>query len=433
MIKIYKNQGANAIFIEDDNGAQFFNSIQATISDPTSTKVSIYDNVKDLYLVYEEEYTLFVNENGAQWGTDASSTCNALNAIFTNSGTPTGDVPVITSNLLPDLTQGSTLNYELTADYGVGYEWDLSNVPGITTVEGNIRKLIGGSNLAVGTYNIPVKAINYNGVDSQTIVLTVDAPPFANSKSLEFQNNDWLGGNGGILQNVLGRTGNGSGASDAWTISLWFKAGTNTNNSQTIFYYGSQDTNNGGHLYLRYRGGSNALEFRYGTNFNFLKLTTPNGTLPVNTWKHILISYDGGTTGASSGSVGSYYGRFNIFIDGVLQTTTNSNSNFGYTGNIDPSNFRWGRYASGNYMRNGCKLDYVALWDSDQSANISSIYGPQQKPSDLTALPNPPLHAWPIGEGSDAYPFVFDVGTAANLIMIMNSMNQGSFVNDTKQ
>ena len=42
-IKIYKNQGANAIFIEDDNGAQFFNSIQAVILDPLSTKVSIYD------------------------------------------------------------------------------------------------------------------------------------------------------------------------------------------------------------------------------------------------------------------------------------------------------------------------------------------------------------------------------------------------------
>ena len=73
MIKIYKNVGANAIFIEDDNGAQFFNSIQAVILDPASTKVSIYDNVKDLYLVYEEEYTLFVDENGAQWGTDAQT------------------------------------------------------------------------------------------------------------------------------------------------------------------------------------------------------------------------------------------------------------------------------------------------------------------------------------------------------------------------
>jgi len=265
MIKIYKNDAANAIFVEDDNGAQFINSIQAVVLDPNASTLSIYDIVKDIYLVFEEEYTEFVDENGLAWGTDASSTANALNAIFTNSGTPTGNVPVITSNLLPDITQGSTLNYELTADYGVGYEWDLSNVPGITTVEGNIRKLIGGSNLPVGTYNIPVKAINYNGEDSKTILLTVDAPAFGNTKSTEFQNNDWLGGNAGILQNVLGRVANGSGAPDAWTISFWFKAGTSTNASQTIFYFGAQDVTNQGSIQIKYNGSLNRLEMRHGS------------------------------------------------------------------------------------------------------------------------------------------------------------------------
>ena len=82
------------------------------------------------------------------------------------------------------LTEGQTLNYELLADFGVGYEWDLSNVAGITTVDFNPRKLIGGSGLAVGTYNIPVKAINYNGEDSETLVLTVTAAPFSNTKSI---------------------------------------------------------------------------------------------------------------------------------------------------------------------------------------------------------------------------------------------------------
>ncbi len=429
MIKIYKNNGANAIFIEDDNGAQFFNSIQAVILDPNSTKVSVYDNVKDLYLVYEEEYTLFVNENGVQWGTDAQTTANALNSIFTNSGTPTGDLPSITSSLTVELQQGDILNYELTADYGVGYEWDLSAVSGIATVEGNIRKLIGGSSLGVGSYNIPVKAINYNGEDSQTLVLNVTAPAFANTKSVEFQNNDWLGGNAGILSNVLGRVGNGSGASEAWTISTWFKAGTNTNNSQTILYFGGASTNNDGHLYLRYRGSSNALEFRYGTNFNFLKLTTNNNTLPVGVWKHILISYDGGTTGAASGSVGSYYSRFKIYIDGVLQTTTNSNNNFGYTGGLNAINFRVGRYNSGANLRNGCKVDELALWDSDRSADIAAIYN-GGTPNDLNTLGTAPIHWWRMGDG-DTYPFLLDTGTAANLIFIMYSMSPASIVNDT--
>ena len=114
MIKIYKNEGAGAIFIEDDNGAQFFNSIQAIRLDPTnSTTLSIYDNVKDLYLIYEEDYTFFVDENSQPWGTDAQTTENALNAIFTNSGSPTGQAPTITSSLNVDVELGQTLNYEL--------------------------------------------------------------------------------------------------------------------------------------------------------------------------------------------------------------------------------------------------------------------------------------------------------------------------------
>ena len=92
-------------------------------------------------------------------------------------------MPVITSSLIINSVQGSILNYELTASYGVGYEWDLSSVNSITTVEGNVRKLIGGASLAVGTYNIPVKAINYNGEDSKTITLNVSTPAFANTKS----------------------------------------------------------------------------------------------------------------------------------------------------------------------------------------------------------------------------------------------------------
>ena len=429
MIKIYKNDAANAIFLEDDNGAQFINSIQAVVLDPNATTLSIYDLVKDIYLVFEEEYTEFVDGNGRAWGTDVSSTANALNTIFRGSGTPTGNVPVITSNLLPDLTQGSTLNYELTANYGVGYEWDLSNVPGITTVEGNIRKLIGGSNLPVGTYNIPVKAINYNGEDSKTILLTVDAAPFANSLSTEFQNNDWLGGNAGILQNVLGRVANGSGASDAWTISFWFKAGTANNASQTIFYFGAQDVANQGSIQIKYNGSLNRLEMRYGSNNNRLNFSTAQNSFAVGTWKHVLISYDGGTTGSASGSVNAYYSRFKIYVDGALASTLNSNINFGYSGSIQPQNCRVGRFNSGQYLRNGCKVDELAIWDSDRSSDAATIYN-SGTPTDLSTLTNAPLHWWRMGDG-DTFPFILDAGSQNNLIFQMNSMSSSSFVNDT--
>lgn len=432
MIKIYKNEGANAIFIQDDNGAQFLNSLTALTQDPATNTVSIYDNVKDLYLVFEEDYSEFVDENDQVWGVDSTGVIDALNTIFNNAGTPTGDAPTITSPLSVTLTQGNTLNYELTADFGVGYEWDLSSVSGVTTVEGNVRRLIGGSGLVVGTYFIPVKAINYNGEDSQTLTLNVSAPPFSNTLSVEFQNNQWLGANAGILQNVLGRVGNGSGVSDAWTVRFLFKGGTSTANSQTIFYFGAPSTNNGsGHIYLRYRGGNDSLEFRFGNTFNFLKKITQPNTLPVGVWREVMVTYDGGTTGAGSASLNQYYSRFKIFIDGVEQTnTTNSHSNFGYTGNVDPNNLRVGRYTSGNSMRNGCKVDELAIWDSDQSGNVAAIYNGGAT-SDLSLLPSPPVHWWRI-DGAQ-FPFLFDTGTAANCIFQMQSMSLVNLSNDVRQ
>ena len=184
MITIYKDSSANAIFIEDANGVQFVNSLQATIENGFC---SIQDLARGIEIVTDEPFDSFEDENGNSYGNNSTEVCNALNAIFSSSGTPTENAPNITSSLAISLVEGETLNYELTADYGVAYEWDLSNVSGVATVEGNVRKLVGGSSLVAGTYNIPVKAINYNGEDSEVLVLTVGTPLFLEQqKSVRF-------------------------------------------------------------------------------------------------------------------------------------------------------------------------------------------------------------------------------------------------------
>jgi hypothetical protein len=421
----------NNVSITDDADGKilnpyYINELKAVEKDSNTIAIILKESSKIQFIV--DESVVYI-DNVLLTGTIADK-INQINALVQGTGGGSGQLPSITSSLAVTLQQGTTLNYELTANFGVGYEWDLSSVSGITTVEGNIRKLIGGSTLAQGSYNIPVKAINYNGEDSQTLVLNVTAPAFANTKSLEFQNNDWLGGNAGILQNVLGRSGNGSGSSDAWTISLWFKRGTASNNAQTILYFGAQDVVNQGYIQLKYSGNNTVgknLIFTYGSNNNKLTLATPTNSISAN-WHHILVSYDGGTTGAASGSVNQYYSRFKIFIDGVQQTTANSNSNFGYTGSIQPQNFRCGRWNQSQHMRNGCKLDELAIWDTDRSSDTSTIYN-SGTPTDLSTLTNAPLHWWRMGDG-DNFPFVSDVGTQANLIFQMYSMSSASFVND---
>jgi len=361
-------------------------------------------------------------------GTDQEKV-NDLNAMLQHSGSPTGQAPTITSSLAVGMEQGSTLNYELLADFGVGYEWDLSNVSGITTVEGHIRNLIGGSSLAVGTYNIPVKAINYNGEDSETLVLTVSAPAFSNTKSIQFTNQDYLGANASLLASTLGRTGNGSGSSDAWTISKFFKPSTRIL-GQTIFYFGDNDVTNAGHINVRFLGGNDNLRLQYGSSNNYVRFQSANNTLPANQWHHILISYDGGTTGASSADVADYYSRFKVFINGVnvISAGTWSHNNFGYTGAIDADNLRVGRYASGNYLRDNARIDELATWNSDQSANVSTIYN-SGSPFDFLSLTNKPNHWWRMGDG-DTYPNIQDVGTAANCTFVMYNMTSADIVSD---
>jgi len=431
MIKLYRDDAAKSIFIEDDNGAQFPNSLQAIKNADDS--VSIIDLARSIEIVSNEPFSEFVDDSANQYGLTAQGTVDALNTEFSANGTITNDLPSITSNLGVSLTEGETLNYELTADYGVGYEWDLSNVPGVTTVDGNVRKIIGGSGLTAGEYAIPVKAINYNGEDSQVLEVSVGSPPFANTKSVQFNNNDFLSSNAGILQNVLGRSANGSGSSDAWSVALWFKAGTASNASQTIIYYGGQDVANGGHFQIKYNGQSNAkrLEMRYGTSNNRLNFVTQNNSIVVGQWHHVLVSYDGGTTGSSSGSMSSYYGRFRFFIDGVdiTSSNTNSNNNFGYTGSVLGQNFNIGKYNNGQTLRNNCKIDELAVWDSDQSSNASLIYN-NGNPHDLINLSQAPAHWWRMGDG-DSFPYLFDVGTEANTIFIMNNMTAADIVSDT--
>jgi len=427
-VTIYKDAAANAIFIEDANGVQFLNSLHAALESPSDTKINITDVAREIFVFHQVDFDQFADESGSTYGANATDVCNALNAIFLAAGSPSA-APVITSSTSVAITYGDTINYELTATGGVGYEWD--NLPsGIVTVEGNVRKLIGGSNLASGTYTPTMRAVNYFGFDEQTLTISVSSPPFSNTKSVRFGNLDYLSAESDDVQDVFKRTGNGSGASDAWSVSFWIKPSSSGNNSQTVFYYGGNDLNNEGFVWVRYLGSSSfrSIQLNYGTNNNRLRLLTSQNSFSVNQWSHVLITYDGGTTGSSSGSVSDYYSRFKIFIDGAQQTTSNNHNNYGYSGDINSELFNVAKKGpSTGYMRVQSKLDEFAIWDSDQSANISGIYN-SGAPHDLSLLAGAPSNWWRMGDG-DTYPTLQDsVGSAD---FTMNNMTAADIVSDT--
>lgn len=428
-ITIYKNDTNNTIFVEGSYvGNQFTDTLEARTFDLVEETLSIQDTSTEKDIFSNIIYTRFLKQNGDPYGNTLTDVINELNTVFRATGTPNTDLPRITSSLSIPITRGDTINYELIADKGVGYEWN--NLPsGVVTVEGNVRKLIGGSGLSTGTYTTEAAAINYNGEDRQNIDIIVSNPPYNNTKSINFPNTGYISATlPSMLQSTLGRVGNGSGSNDAWTIALYFKAGTSNNIDQKIFYFGDNDLNNGNHCYLRYDGSTNDmnLRFRYGSNNNNLELQTPDNSISDQVWHHILISYDGGTTGSSSGDINDYYSRFKIFIDGIQQTTNNSNGNFGTTTSLTLDEFRVGRYLFGNNLRNSCRVDELAIWDSDQSSNVSSIYN-AGVPFDYTNLATQPTMWSRFGDG-DTYPILND--NIGSVMLMMNSMTSADIVND---
>ncbi len=423
-IIVRRDEAANAVFFSNQLGAHHSNLLHAEVVDPNSGEVSVTDTARDVELVSGVWFDKYVDENGVQLGSTCAETASALNVMFQATGSDAGEVPVITSNTSINVTEGDTVNYELTADYGVGYEWE--NLPsGVVSVDGNVRKLVGTP--TAGTYNMTAKAVNYYGTDTETITMTVASPPYSNSKSTQFQQNDYLGTPASALNAVLGRSGNGSGSSEAWSISCYFKRGTHTGGAkQTILFFGDTDYDNGGHIWLYYKGSDKKLYLEYGSKHNNLEFETDNAVLPSqSSWYHVLVTYDGGTTGSSSGQINNYYSRFKIYVDGALVSLDEDEDNYGWSGSIPADIFRIGRRGTGNdWLKNSCKIDELALWGSDQSGNVASIYN-GGVPHDLTSLS--PDHWWRMGDG-DTYPTLTDSAGSADLTMY--SMTVASLVND---
>ena len=354
---------------------------------------------------------------------------NELNSLFSNTGTSSGAAPIITSSLAINIVEGDSINYTLTGDFGSEVIWDFDNATSVVSTNGNNFNLIGGDLLTAGTHNIPVILLNSNGSDSETLVVTVSSPPYSNTKAVSVNQNDFLDASA-TTSNPMYRSTNGSGSSDAWSVSTWFDGGSNTNKEQTIVGFGGNDNDNEGSVWIYWDASNNnkRLEFRYGTKNNHLKFKTPiNSIQNGDSYKHILVTYDGGTTGQDQNQLSSYYSRFKIFIDGVEQTLSLSNSNDGWSGSVKAEFFRIGEASfGGKHMRNGCLVDELALWDSNESGNISDIYN-SGNTHDLALLTSSPVHYWQMGDG-DVYPTIQD--KIGSLDFTMNNMTSNDIVND---
>ena len=427
MIKIYLDSAAQEVFIGNSNGVKPVNSLQAvaanglvTIKDlAKSSGGSAYEIVTGI------DYTEFVQQDGVTpHGADLASTVNSLNAVFTATGSA-DTAPSIESAQTVQLQQGDSLNYTIAAPGAIAYEW--LNLPaGVTTVDGRLKQIIGGSALSTGTYTPTMTAINHKGFDSRTLTINVVTPPFTATKSVAFNNDSFTddyadAASPGNMAATLGRTTNGDG--NAWTISFYIKASSATG-GRTIMYLGSSDKANVGGIELRLNS-TNKLRLRYGSNNNYIQRQASTA-LTAGQWQHVLITFDGGTTGSSSADLSDYYSRFRIYIDDTETAYTNAHSNFGYTSAINTSIFELGRYVSSNPL-DGERLCHFAVWGSNQAANKSAIYN-SGSPHNLNDLTPAPANWWRMGNG-DTFPTLSD--SSGSTPLTMRNMNIGNIVTDS--
>ena len=151
-------------------------------------------------------------------------------------------------------------------------------------------------------------------------------------------------------------TGLGMGTTDLISVSLWFKTNA-TKSFPTAFNTGGWPLTSGLNIYL------DSTTNNIGVRVNNVAITTSGTNYRDNNWHHILLCYNG--------SLGS--NQIELFVDGVSVgtntltgniTSTTTDIHIGANTNTSLGTFR-------GWEDN---VDEVAIFNTDQRANISSIY-----------------------------------------------------------
>ena len=211
---------------------------------------------------------------------------------------------------------------------------------------------------------------------------TPTPPPFSNTESILLD---------GIDDYV--DLGASSTAADGgqFSFSFWIKGGSQSRNR----YLFSADYYN-----------QNTFWVVSGTSFQWMDVNAVKSNLSIgvldNNWHHILIIWN--PNGANA--------TIRCFTDGANEVNVPTDWRFG-TGGIYKGALQYiGNRGGGSYNGFIGNLDEFAIWDDDQSANVSAIYNNAQV-HDLNALSSPPINWYRMGDG-DTAPTLTDNGSGGN-------------------
>jgi len=330
------------------------------------------------------------------------------------------------------VTEAEVLNLQIITSDNIVNQFAESDAPSWMSLDQSSGVLSGTAPAFAGTSAdtivVNCKAGNAIGgtVDfTVTVTIAEAASSYTNANSLSFNGtSSYLQGNA-TLMNALDRATNGDG--NAWTIGMWVKPSTTTS-TQTLLVYGAGDDYNGGAITLKIINGV-SLVLNYGTVYNSI-ITVAGNALTANTWQHIMVTFDGGTTGSASSDINDYYSRFSVAVDGVVKSTIGANANYGYTGAISGANpsdniFRIGRANNIHNNYTDSIINQVAIWSTDESANLATIYN-SGATQDLSLLASAPDHYYEIENSVTA---ISDVSGSVDLVG--HNFSSSDLVTDT--
>jgi len=247
-----------------------------------------------------------------------------------------------------------------------------------------------GADKIIGASVGDIASIDSVSIDTIASIMGEEVSSFSNTKSLAFDGvDDYVDcGNPAELQ-ITG----------ALTISCWVKS------SDTTDYVLVQKDDIGANRSYALWGNEwgVAPKVCQFIVFNGGSATSVTSATDINdgNWHNVVAVFNPSTT-------------MQIYIDGSLdgENTTSIPASI----DNDPVNFQIGRGGNGAYYMDG-NVDEVAVWNSDQSANIATIYNSGQ-PADLTSLS--PVAWYRMGDKVTSFPTIPDQvgsndGTATNM------------------
>lgn len=309
-------------------------------------------------------------------------------------------VPTVANQTI-DVTEGEVLNFQIISSDNIVNQFIETDAPSWMSLDQNSGILSGTAPAFLGTAAdtivVNCKAGNAIGgtvAFTVTVSVTEIVASYTNTKSLSLNGtSSYLNGNA-TLMDSMDRATNGDG--NAWTISMWVKPNNNTA-AQTLFVYGAGDDVSGGAITIKKINANNILVSYGSTTENIILF---GNAFTHGNWSHLMVTFDGGTTGNNAADVNDYYSRFNVYVNGVLSSTIGGSSGSGYEGIISGENtsdniFRFGRASNvyNNYFDG--VMNSMAIWSTDESANIADIYN-SGVTHDLSLLTTAPTHYFEI-------------------------------------